>query len=227
MSIYDVCVNLIKKDYTFLKEVLDNDFIPKLTSDELYSLINIAIEQNEFAIQYACNEFIDITNEQRFNIELKCVKSNGFSLKFIEEYRQKVKQYLTIEQINEISLTAVKNHGESLEFVNNQTYEICFQAVRECGFALQYVKIGTDLTSNETKKICEEAVKNDGCALKFIDDRNLTASEIDDICYDAVRNDGAALQYVKNQTPEICLRAIKKDSRNKQYIKIDIENIKN
>jgi hypothetical protein len=52
----------------------------------------------------------------------------------------------------EICLEAVKQNGLALEFVKEQTPEICLEAVKQDGLALEFVK-------ERTPEICIEAVK--------------------------------------------------------------------
>ncbi len=44
------------------------------------------------------------------------------------------------DQTHEICLEAVKRNGYSLQFVEDQTHEICIEAVKRNGYTLQYVK---------------------------------------------------------------------------------------
>ena len=69
------------------------------------------------------------------------------------------------DNINEC-LEAVKQHGYALQYVKEQTPEICLEAVKKDGLALQYVK-------EQTKDICLEAVKKDGYALQYAKDINM------------------------------------------------------
>src|SRR5574344_1958171 len=58
-------------------------------------------------------------------------------------------------------LEAVKQNGYALEYVKEQTPEICLEAVKQNGYALQYVK-------EQTQELCLEAVKEDGLALRWV-----------------------------------------------------------
>ena len=55
------------------------------------------------------------------------------------------------DNINEC-IEAVKENGYALQYVKEQTPDICLEAVRETGFALQYVK-------DQTSDICLETVR--------------------------------------------------------------------
>tara|TARA_Y100000310_G_C20131993_1_gene556273 strand:- start:37 stop:372 length:336 start_codon:yes stop_codon:yes gene_type:complete len=59
------------------------------------------------------------------------------------------------------ALEAVKQDGYALQFVNVQTDEICLEAVKEDGYALRFVNA-------QTEEICLEAVKQNSYALQFV-----------------------------------------------------------
>jgi len=48
-----------------------------------------------------------------------------------------------------------------MEQLDNQTQELCIEALKQDGMTLKYVK-------NQTPEICMAAVKQDGYALKYI-----------------------------------------------------------
>ena len=60
-------------------------------------------------------------------------------------------------------LAAVKQRGFALEYVKEQTPEICLAAVKQCGLVLQYVK-------EQTPEICLAAMKNSHYCIIYIDD---------------------------------------------------------
>lgn len=81
------------------------------------------------------------------------------------------------------TLEAVKQNGYALQYVKDQTEEICLEAVKQNGYALQYV-------NEQTEEICLEAVKKNGCALEYVKDQT------EEICLEAVKQNGCALEYV-------------------------------
>ena len=91
------------------------------------------------------------------------------------------------EQTEEICKLAVKQSGYALEYVKEQTEEICKLAVQENGFSLGYVK-------NQTEEICKWYVQQNGHALKFV------KNQTEDICKLAVQTNPRTLQLVKEQT---------------------------
>lgn len=74
---------------------------------------------------------------------------------------------------------------------NNQSNELCLEAVEYYGLLLRYIH-------KPTEEICLAAVQQCGLALKYVVCQNR------DICLAAVKQHGHALHYVKNQTVEIC-----------------------
>ena len=69
------------------------------------------------------------------------------------------------DNINEC-IKAVKENGYALQYVKEQTEDICLAAVKQNGFALQYVK-------EQTPEICLEAVKQNELALRYVKDINM------------------------------------------------------
>jgi hypothetical protein len=65
--------------------------------------------------------------------------------------------------VGDEALRAVKQNGFALQFVKIQTPEICLEAVIQNGEALQFV-------NTQTPEICLEAVKQNGYALQFVDE---------------------------------------------------------
>ncbi|MCQ4379844.1 DUF4116 domain-containing protein, partial [Clostridioides difficile] len=99
------------------------------------------------------------------------------------------------------------------KWVENQTEEICMEAVRQNGLDLKFVK-------NQTETICLRAVRQNGMALEFVKEQTVG------ICLKAVRQYGMALKFVKEQTEEICTEAIKQDKRALSFVKGDKEKYK-
>ncbi|HID9495110.1 TPA: DUF4116 domain-containing protein, partial [Clostridioides difficile] len=83
---------------------------------------------------------------------------------------------------------------------------ICMEAMRENGWALQYVK-------EQTEEICMEAVREDGEALQYVKNQTLK------VCIESIRQNKWALEYVKEQTKEICIYALKQDKHLIKYIR--------
>ena len=83
--------------------------------------------------------------------------------------------------------------------------ECAIIAVKYCGMALKFI----DQSLENYIDICIQAVKSDGCALQFVSLPN-DQTNYKDICMKAVKECGYALQFVKNKTYEICLEAVKR-----------------
>ena len=78
--------------------------------------------------------------------------------KYYEEWKRlNTKKNLTGVQ----AMEAVKQNGYALQYVQTQTEAICMEAVKQNGYALQYVQ-------TQTEAICMEAVKQNGCALQYV-----------------------------------------------------------
>jgi hypothetical protein len=100
----------------------------------------------------------------------------------------------------------LSNIRKITDLLNWNDEKFCMSAVRQNGYALQYVK-------EQTEQICLAAVKQYGYALVFV------KNQTEDICLAAVRHNGIQLQYVKNQTEDIYLAAINQNRLAEQYIK--------
>ena len=121
----------------------------------------------------------------------------------ILEERQKTVD-LEIWKDPKYCLQAVKQNGYALQFVKEQTVEMCLAAV-QYGWALRFVK-------EQTPEICLAAVKQSGNAFQFVKEQTV------DICLAAVKQNGLALQDVKEQTAEICLAAVQQNGCALQYV---------
>lgn len=109
-------------------------------------------------------------------------------------------------QTNELCLIAVKNSGYAIEFVQNKTQEICEAAVQQNGNCIKHIP-------NPNRNICLLAVKN-GCVLM-----NIPRHEIDEeICLISVMNNGFNLQDCPIQTDKICYAAIQNQPCALRYV---------
>ena len=72
-------------------------------------------------------------------------------------------KYFTIKE----SLEAAKEDGYALQYVQNQTEEICLEAVRQYGDALQYADISV-LTEISEEMTLEDVCKALGKNIKII-----------------------------------------------------------
>ncbi len=77
------------------------------------------------------------------------------------------------------------------ENIKNLKGNEALEAVKQNGYALQYVK-------EQTEAICLEAVKQDSDALQYVKEQT------EAICLEAVKKNGYALRYVKEHTEAIC-----------------------
>jgi len=120
-------------------------------------------------------------------------------------------------------LQAVRNNGLLLQFCENQTYELCREAVIQNPFALQYVypenldrplwrlAFSKDASSisvlDEPSDACiHDALTFDGLAIRSLRHFKPEHARI------AVRQNGLALQYIHEQTEDLCLEALRQTS---------------
>ena len=85
----------------------------------------------------------------------------------LDELKNKKKEIIRFDYDNpEECLEAVKQNGYALQFVKDQTEEICLVAVKQNGNVLRYVK-------DQTPEICLAAVKQNGWALEYVKDLSM------------------------------------------------------
>ncbi|HBE8979618.1 TPA: DUF4116 domain-containing protein [Clostridioides difficile] len=99
--------------------------------------------------------------------------------------------------MRELALEKVKENGYNLIYINEQDYEICLEAIKNNGKAIQLVKWRIlPLTKEEFYNIYKEAVRQNGySALHHIkwNELNLIKADINDLYLDIVREDGLIL----------------------------------
>lgn len=78
-------------------------------------------------------------------------KQNLENVKFDGMY---IKNIPVEEQTEELCIEAVRNNPMALQYIHNQTEDICLEAIKKDGMALQYVK-------NITHRISIEAIRYD------------------------------------------------------------------
>jgi hypothetical protein len=107
-------------------------------------------------------------------------------------------------------LNTYSKGGIPLKYIDNQTHELCLEAVKIYGIALEYVK-------DQTEELCLIALDQCAEALRCI--RNQT----DKLCMTAIEYDcnGNILRHVKNKTYEICKRSIERFPRQIKYVEDD------
>ena len=83
-------------------------------------------------------------------------------MKKLSDYKEKYNK-LSIKKnlFGNDALEAVKQNGYALQYVQTQTEAICLEAVKQNGEVLQYVQ-------TQTEAICLEAVKQNGEVLKYV-----------------------------------------------------------
>jgi acetolactate synthase regulatory subunit len=202
-------IYLLKCNEKINKEINDQ---PVLVLDNIIkndqTFINLKILKKDF-IKNNVDKFKLVINEL-YTIYIE--KNNEFLFFFPEEY-----------MTDEI----IKLHGTALKYVPEDkiTFEICEVAVKEDGFALEYVLIDK-MTDKEYLQICKLAVKNKGYALKYVN-TDKTANSYEYICEISVKQSGYALEYVQNDKMtdveyiNICILAVKQSGYALEYVQND------
>lgn len=199
----NMCLTAVKQRGTTIR------FVHQPTS-EMYLE---AVKQNGLALRY-----IKWT-QQSFDMCFIAVKQNGRAIKYVNPV---YKSY-------QLCLAAVSQNGYALCYIDTNeeriyTEAICIQAVKQNGDTLQFVR-------HQTPNICLAAVKQKGASVKHVKiDTSVTDMNIYfNICLEAVKQSPCAIRYIGRyfQTPEICYEAIRQMPYFTQYVKIDMELVKN
>jgi hypothetical protein len=196
------------EEYKVLKDMIKfNPNIFQHIINQTHKLCEIAISETKYNIEHIREEFKDS------KICLMIAKSLNFA-HHIPKHMFNENLYLEIVKINsgylsqipedkrtyEICLEAVKNCGSILSEISRQTNELCLEAVKKYGSALAYVH-------DKTFEICMEAIKQNPEALRFVPQEFLNA----EICENVVTRSGYMLHYVPKhlRTERVCIVAIK------------------
>ena len=116
------------------------------------------------------------------------------------------------ERTYNVCLEAVRKNGKALEFVpaklKEEYPELCLEAVRKNGKAI--------LFAPWTRELWLEAVRNDGDVIEYLPYR----PENKDIFLEALRNKGEALRhlYPRERTKDLCLEAVKNDGEALNFV---------
>lgn len=101
-----------------------------------------------------------------------------------------------------------------LKYIEDQTKEICMQAIAYDYRALQYVK-----DPSKYPEILDHCIQINALSLRFIE--NPTYDQL--VC--AVKQNGLALQFVKEYQHDLCIIAIKQNPLALKYVKIQTDEI--
>jgi hypothetical protein len=136
------------------------------------------------------------------------------------------------EQMHHGITDVVHVHGNKVGIANNQTLQICTEAVKENGLALQYAirefrtpqvcqiaveqnELAMAYATYQDSDMCIKAVKKNGIVLQWIKDQSLN------MCIEAIKQDGRNIRFVNNKTPEICIEAVKQNGLAVEFISDD------
>jgi hypothetical protein len=105
--------------------------------------------------------------------------------------------YIIKNHTDEICKEAIQQKfygSHQIKYIKNKKYDLCLEAVRQDGIALQYIK-----ENQQTEELCLEAVKQNGLALQYVGNELKSFR----ICLAAVKQNGLAIQYVKDEIYDI------------------------
>ncbi len=132
------------------------------------------------------------------------------------------------DRTEEICLEAVRKNGSALQYVpvenfDDPTYEkICLKAIKQKGAAIQYVP-----EDKRTENICLQAVKYCGEAIMYVPEHKFNTATYEKMCLNAVNKNSQTLKYVLGKDfdtatyERICLETIHKNGQALEYIPKD------
>ena len=103
------------------------------------------------------------------------------------------------------NLEKVRKKPGHLAYIEDQSEEMCLEAVKINGLSLYYAKV-------KTPAIYAAAIKENPHALNFIEDQT------EDLCRLAIQEDGLSIQFVDKKTPSLCLTAVQQNGSALSHI---------
>ena len=124
----------------------------------------------------------------------------------------------TAEEVKDIVQSVTPDFGnfrdEFMVFINFGSEQAQLEAVKQDGYAIQYIK-------NPSEQAQLEAVKQNGMAIQYIKNPS------EQLQLEAVKQNGMAIQYIKNPSEQVQLEAVKQHGYAIQFIKNPSEQVKN
>ena len=199
---YKMLVSGLNKENNFNFEI--NNLTDKLKCQLNY--LNEFVDIEEFIIlnKKANNKAVEYHLNNKIEVLEKQVKLLSELLKNTIEHKldDKIISLSKIE-IDKKHLEMIKTNGMFLQYIPDKTYELCLEAVKQNGNALNSVPV-----NHKTYEICLAAVKsNPDCSLSYVPEIHKTY----ELCLEGVKQNGNMLYGVpeNHKTYELCLEAVK------------------
>jgi predicted RNase H-like nuclease len=221
----EMCLEAVKQNVTAL------EYVKEQTSE----LCLEAVKKSWYALQFV--------KEQTSELCLEAVKENSNAVLFVEKKYETEELYniyiknnlkkIKKEELNKYICDnwEIKNYKEKdlltkIIFValnNGFYYSGRIIEINDSNYKIKYFDGDENLISkNVPMKVfnLNEKIK---CYIKYrIEPNNFlkyVKEQTPEICLKAVKQNGNALEYVKEQTPELCLEAVKENGYSLQYVK--------
>jgi len=190
------------------------------------------------------NEYLKIIDDMKMLTRLNQKKEDltAEEIRFIFELDNEIKTFgwckdPRIDKIREkhsikdsnIALEMVTVNGRLLKYIDSEISnyeEIALAAVRQDGYALEYVE-SDKISDSKYEEIALAAVRQDGYALKYVEPDKISDSKYEEITLAAVKQNGYALGFVKpdkisdSKYEEIALVAVRQDGYVLKYVEPD------
>jgi hypothetical protein len=173
-------------------KLLFKSFFSTIYAEEQKGLIN----NNGLLIHY-------LDNEQTAEICLGAVKGTYKAFEYYIFEDKEIREAALKQNVHNVKhlsdrtpvvntdINKVKVNGMYLQHIENQTEELCEEAIKQNPSSFIYVK-------NQTPNLCFLAVKKNGMLLEHVIDQDET------LCKYAMMQNSKAFRFVKNKTPDLC-----------------------
>lgn len=176
-----------------------------------------AVQQDGFALEYVKNKTLDVC--------VAAVHKDHGAIQFVpvqfQHLAPRISLALTVYALHgakefpwhqypepEVLLALVKLDGTNIQYVQDQTRELCLEAVRPQDDLMIHALVHI---RNQTPEICLASVLHWSESIQAV--RNITP----ELCLAAVRNYPGAIQHIE-QTHDLCLRAVQLNPEALRYV---------
>ncbi len=182
-------------------------------------------------------EYIDISNilsetiNCKYDLKTDIFTSNFYYNNLIKiDYKHTGIYYFRDlnKQSYDIQKYIINKNGLLLEFIENQTEELCIDAIKNNIYSFKYIKNKTNTINktilnidgnmiqyifNQTKELCNIAINQNINSFKFIKNKTYELNK------QILNKNGLLLEFIENQTEELCFIAIKNNINAYNFVK--------
>jgi hypothetical protein len=184
-------VNLNHRDHDlYVCAVKQNPYALEFVDHQTDEICEIAIDNHIPDIGHFYNNkfnnksVLKFINNKTYELCGRAVKKDGCEIRYVPQPDYNSKSECT--RYTRLEIAAVRQNGLSIYYIENPSYIVQMEAVRQNGFALRHI---TPYVQHYD--VCLEAVKQNGLALPFV------LNQTTELCQAAINNNKQATQYMK------------------------------